>query len=599
MEIAGLGLDVVTVRSITSESALVVLPLALLPVFMRKGAAALLVSFFSLLIFADILYRRYFGIPVPFWSLAEAHQLIEWRESVYGIVSLRDMVLLFFPLGILLFVLGYKNSIRFQRPLGGLRIICRYIFIFLVFLAIGLPSIRLLYSNMHDYSNRDRVCREGLFLQRWGVLNNHLFDLLRLIRESCLRSRLSPDAERKLRAFFEKRAEGAKDAGTFGLARGKNLLLIQVESLEQFVIGKKINGQEVTPFLNRLSEEALYYPYIFDQTADGTSSDADFCVLNSLHPLNRGAVVFRRPYNHFVALPRLLKDAGYTTFSAQAIVRDTWNMAVVYPRYGIEHSLFLEEMGEGELLGRRFADHIFLSRMVRDLEKLRRPFFAFLATIISHYPFDNIPDEYKSLDLGKIEGTMLGDYLHCMYYEDKCIGQFLRDLKSAGLLKDTVVVIYGDHRARLPVNADLLQFAVPDAEALSEQMLEAGLSRVPLFIRIPGDNPKGIMPVVGGHVDIAPTLLHLLGIERPRCFIGNSLIGTGPKTAVLSQPLMSKVSDGRVLMPNRGRCLEFPSGKPLSIRACEDLSFSAREELDTSRAVILHDLAREIKGGGD
>lgn len=96
---------------------------------------------------------------------------------------------------------------------------------------------------------------------------------------------------------------------------------VQVESFQAWVVGASINGQEVTPFLNRLRRESLYFPNLFDQSGQGRSSDGEFITLNSLLALDRGAVSFRRPHNRFLALPSVLRANGYTTLSAHPFER--------------------------------------------------------------------------------------------------------------------------------------------------------------------------------------------------------------------------------------------------------------------------------------
>ena len=85
--------------------------------------------------------------------------------------------------------------------------------------------------------------------------------------------------------LFEVKKENLPNNEYFARSKGKNLIYIQVESLENFVIGQKINGKEITPNLNKLVQSSLYFPNTFEQVNEGTSSDADLMVNTSMLPL--------------------------------------------------------------------------------------------------------------------------------------------------------------------------------------------------------------------------------------------------------------------------------------------------------------------------
>jgi len=236
-------------------------------------------------------------------------------------------------------------------------------------------------------------------------------------------------------------------------------VLIQVESLQQWVIGARVGGAEITPFLNGLRNRALYFPFVFDQTGQGRSSDGEFAVLNSQHPLDRGAVAFRRPGNRFVTLASTLRQQGYATFSAHPFEKGFWNRGVLHPRYGFERMLFRDELGPGETIGWGLADGVFFDRMVKALQQQRAPYFAFLITLGLHHPFDLFPDRHKALEVGPLKDTPLGNYIHAMHYFDASLAAFVAELERTGVLSNTVVALYGDHESGLLVDEPLLKLA--------------------------------------------------------------------------------------------------------------------------------------------
>ena len=122
----------------------------------------------------------------------------------------------------------------------------------------------------------------------------------------------------------------------------------------------------------------------------------------------------------------------------------------------------------------------------------------------------------------------------------------------------------------------------------------------PFFVLVPHAALAGDVPVVGGHVDIAPTLLALLGIPAPPCFVGHALSPADHSVAVLNDG--SVVGDAHVfvatgpLIPAGGACFAWPDGAPRPLAECRELAREGREELAASRFVVLHDLAAKIAG---
>ncbi len=74
-----------------------------------------------------------------------------------------------------------------------------------------------------------------------------------------------------------------------------------MESTQSFVINKKINGKEITPFLNEFIKDSFYFDNFYHQTGQGKTSDAEFIVENSLYPLDIGSVFFTHATNEYTA----------------------------------------------------------------------------------------------------------------------------------------------------------------------------------------------------------------------------------------------------------------------------------------------------------
>lgn len=69
-----------------------------------------------------------------------------------------------------------------------------------------------------------------------------------------------------------------------------NLIVVQMESFQNFPINLTLNGQEVTPVLNKLAKEGFYFPHVFQQIGPGNTSDAEFMSNTSIYPTAAAAM---------------------------------------------------------------------------------------------------------------------------------------------------------------------------------------------------------------------------------------------------------------------------------------------------------------------
>lgn len=554
-------------------------PWVLLPRRLRGPGMAVLGLLVTLVALADTLYLRFFGSIVPLAAWRGAGQLGQVWDSVRSLMAPGDGWFALVAAACLAMVVWPAAS-EGKKPAG------RWWGWLLAgtLLAAALPAYLLVQRLVTDtvgqqvFSLQHRAREMGL----WGA---HLLDVGRTLRDLLGRG-LDEDSKRQVMRFFAQRAEHARTLAPpyLGVAKGYNLILIQVESLQQFVLGLSVNGQEVTPFLNQLARRALYFSWLFDQTNQGRSSDGEFIALNSQHALAEGAAVFRAVGNRFLALPELLRRQGYHTLSAHAFERGFWNRALLHPRYGFQQMFFKRELGPGEVIGWGLADGVFFAKLLPILEKTPQPFFAFLITLGLHHPFDQFPAARKMLRLPDLGDPALANYLQAMRYFDASLESFLRGLEARGLTARTVVALYGDHEAGFPLEAPLANLL---GVSWSPGRL-VWLRRVPFLVWAPGSGLAGEVAEPGGQVDIGPTLLALLGQSRPASFVGLPLVA-GRGTVV---PLAdgSAVDGQRIWNEPYGRCEARLSLAVQPAEACGELRAAAARELLASRQVVLHDL---------
>ncbi|MFZ6181987.1 sulfatase-like hydrolase/transferase [Nannocystis pusilla] len=567
----------------------------LVPGRLRPWLAFVLSLGTAVLLLADLLYMHVLGAIVPVQALIGAHQVGAIGASVRALLRPEYAWLAAAPLAGLVLACAWPRARAEARPSPRARrrvTLAGAAALLLASLPLALGLGGAMRSGLGS-----RVFSEQHNAGRFGVLGAHWFDVVRTLAGAIGQRSLSAAERAEIAAFFAEREEAAPPG--FGLSRGANLLVIQAEALQGWTIGATVAGQEITPFLNRLRGRALYYGAVVDITAQGMTSDAEYAILNSQYPLGQGAVAFLRAGNRFETVAHALKAAGYATLSAHPFKRGFWNRATLHPRYGFDRSLFDRELGPGPVIGWGLADEAFFARMLPELAAAPKPFFAFLVTLSLHHPYDEFPPALRRLQLGALEGTSLGNYLHGIHHLDAALAELFAGLEAAGLADSTAVAIYGDHDARLGVTPEIAALA---GEPAGSPSLRLRLERVPGFLVLPKGQVTGEVDAVGSHVDLAPTWLHYLGVPAPLAFVGRPLVPARAGPGVAALPDGSAVGDERLFavagqdIPPGGACFTA-EGARIEREACTGLVERARRALAVSRAIADHDLARALPSG--
>jgi len=301
----------------------------------------------------------------------------------------------------------------------------------------------------------------------------------------------------------------------WGIAEGRNLIVIQVEALQNFVVGQSYHDQELTPVLNSLiGEDTFYFDNYYYQIGGGNTADAEFHVNNSLFAPESAAGYVKYTNNVYHGLPYLLKDNGYGSAHAfHNYIAEFWNRETAYPAQGFDSYTSLEDFEQTDMFPMGLSDREMFRQSMDLLLECEEPFYAFYVTVSSHHPYV-IPEEYREITLtAEDEGTMFGSYLQAVNYADRAIGDFIAMLDEAGLYENSVIVIYGDHYAL--TNTDhAISSRVLDLTGESYTIYD--VFNVPMLIHIPEMERTETVSIAGGHMDVMPTLLPLLGIRNDR-----------------------------------------------------------------------------------
>jgi len=430
--------------------------------------------------------------------------------------------------------------------------------------------------------------------QNLGVVGYHLWNACGLAREEMTGGAVTDDDWRLVCSVLDQqKPRRAATGDTAGVARGFNLVMIQVESLQGQLLGLEINGQEVTPTLNRLADEGVSFSLCLDQTFFGRTSDAEILSQASLLPDTEGPTVIRHDGNDLIGLADVLDERGYSTLVAVPFRASFWNRKYSHPAFGFETRLYAKDFEPGRKIGWGLNDRDFLQQAAGRVLDLPRPFFAYLITLSNHHPFDGFPKDLEILDLqGMAEGPISG-YLHSMRWADAAIGDFLQRLRAAGIAERTVIVVFGDHRAglqRLSHDPRVIDFGTTIAERILNR-------RVPLVMWCPSvDFPHGKIELPVGLVDVPPTVAALLGVDPGDLpWLGRNLFGRpgdgpvviGNRTWVSGQYLFT-VDEGEA-------CFDRATGRKVAAARCNPTS-SAADRLRSAGALILDgDLQQRLR----
>lgn len=302
--------------------------------------------------------------------------------------------------------------------------------------------------------------------------------------------------------------ENEKKGEDFGCGEGMNLIVIQIEAMQNFVINNTYNGQEITPFINSLlKEDTFYFDSYYQQTGSGNTSDAEFATNNSIFGSMQSYTYKIFQDNYWRGLPVLLKEKGYSAKAFHAYEGDYWNRENAYPGQGFDEFYSEKDYEITEQLGMGLSDSEFFAQSFEILEESTQPFYAFFVTLSSHYPFDIEGDlELSEED----ENTLFGDYLQSMNYVDSCLEELFGYLKESGLYENTIVAFYGDHLGMNPKTSDVQKRMT---EYLGWDYSYEDAMNIPLVIHVPGSGVSRTIDVVGGHTDFLPTIAYLMGFE--------------------------------------------------------------------------------------
>ncbi|MCY8853554.1 LTA synthase family protein [Bacillus inaquosorum] len=424
-----------------------------------------------------------------------------------------------------------------------------------------------------------------------GLFQFHIYDTISQTVNISAKAFADEDSMTTIKNYTE--ADYSKpDPNKFGLAKGRNVIFVTLESTQSFVLNEKVNGKEITPFMNDLIKKSYYFDHFYQQTEQGKTSDSEFIVANSLYPSLSGAVFFTKSDHQFHTMYKSLKQHDYYSAVFHANHKTFWNRDVMYESFGIDRFFDVDDfhVTPGTSTSWGLKDKEFLEQSAGKLKSLPQPFYSSFITLTNHFPFeidekDQLIDEYDS------SSDLLNRYVTTVRYEDEALKHFIKKLKDEGLYENSMIVFMGDHYGISEAHNDAM------AEFLGKIQItpydNVQLQRVPFIIHIPGitDQKPETISDAGGQVDVRPTLMHLLGVDtKGNIQFGNDLL-SNDRTPFAVLRNGSFITNDYIYTKNT--CYSQKTGEVLEDQdACLSYKEKANEELSLSDKILNGDLLR-------
>lgn len=524
---------------------------------------------------------------------------------VDNVLELKDFI---FFLEVPIFIIMYKligeekNKSKFK-----------YVF----FSGIILLALLAPFYKGKDYARIWKNWNREYVVMQFGIYIYQIDDFVVSLKPSLVNLFGSDNASKTFREYYSK--PNIKQTNEYtNIFNGKNVIVIHAESLQNFVISKKINGKEITPNLNKLINKSLYFNNFYALDSVGTSSDSEFTFSTSLLPTNNGTVFINYWNRKYESIQKKFNDAGYYTFSMHANNGTFWNRNIMYNSLGYQKFYNYEsDYTIDEIIGLGLSDESFFRQSLTKLKEINEKgqnFYGTLITLSNHTPFTNEGKDLSNFDVssyhydknGKLitdnylEGTILGSYIKSVHYADKALGEFIDGLEKEGLLENTVLIIYGDHDAKIKksqfeyfYNYDRKTGKVIEKDSIDYKIIDdidyELLRSVPFIIYSKDIEPK-VISKVSSMLDAFPTIANMFGFET-KYTLGSDIFDD--KDNIVVFPNGNWLTDKMYYDTKRDSFKALEDNLVVKNDYIEQNNLIAQNKINISNYIIMYDLIRK------
>lgn len=471
----------------------------------------------SVLLFSNVTYYREFTDFITVNTMLGAGKVASGLgESALRLLRPYDIVY-FLDIIVMAALLIFKKIKMDERPVRIPMAVAVSAFALMIF------SGNLTLAEASRPELLTRTFSRDYIVKYLGINAFTVYDGVTTYKTTQVRAQASAN-DMKTAEDYVKNHYAAPNDEMFGIAKGKNVIYIHLESFQQFLLDYKLKDEngvehEVTPFLNSLyhNNSTFAFDNFFHQVSAGKTSDAETLMENSLFGLNQGSLFTQLgDKNTFEAAPAILDQTqGYSSAVFHGNAGNFWNRNETYKHLGYENFFDASyyDVTDENSFQYGLHDKPFFQQSVQYLEHLQQPFYSKFIAVSNHYPYSQFTNDEGGFPLANTSDETINGYFATANYLDKSVEEFFNYLKKSGLYENSVVVLYGDHYGVSDSrNKNLAELVGKNKETWTD-FDNAQMQRVPYMIHVPGQENGGINHTYGGQVDALPTLLHLLGVD--------------------------------------------------------------------------------------
>ena len=459
----------------------------LLPRRARNITGIVINVIFSILLFADNLYYNYSNNVLSIMQITN----IQYGEEIMSTLPMliKPSQILYF-IDLILLLIGFiSRFIKIKKTEKVKKINNIPVKILAGVLCFSLLFMNCVYSNgmvVEAPYNRDTQIKEAT------IFGFHVSDIANSFNTK--KQAKYKNKDEMLADYNLLKEEYNNEYENFesiykGSMKGKNIIILQLESLQEFVVNKKINGKEITPNLNKFINENIELSNMYMQSYS-TTADSEFSTVTSLYPMENGMAYSKYYKNTYDDIFKIFHNAGYTTSYMHGNEGYFWNRSNVYKNMQVDNIELKDQFEDTseEVMG-YLSDELLYKQAVEKMKNYQAPFVSFVVSASSHTGFtlDGLQDMSKvNIDVGKYKDTFFGNYLESVNYADYAFGVFVQELKNAGLYDDSIIILYGDHNGLDMYNSEMLDFLKKLDSNVTDVDIQLNYIRVLAGMKIPG-----------------------------------------------------------------------------------------------------------------
>ena len=504
-----------------------------------------MISILTTICIINAIYYTFYNTFVTVGLIESFGQVSTVKNAVFDKLKFTHFIFLSFPLIYLLFNRHLRKHNYFNYVLKIEN--SKKNFNTIMLIGVILFCMNLVTLTKTDISRLVKQWNREYIVERYGIIIYQFNDAIQSVKSSFSSYFGYDEAAKSFKDYYNEREETVSNNKYTNIYKGKNIVFVHMESIMTMFVDLKVNGQEVTPNLNKLTKEGMYFTNFYPQISVGTSSDTEFTLNTSLMPALSGTVFVSYYDRNYLSMEKLLKEKGYYTFSMHGNSATMWNREAMHKSLGYDdfYSKKYYNVTKENTVGLGISDHDFFEQSIPILKKIENEHEKYMGTIITlsnHTPWEDT-EKYGDFPLTRevtrvdektgetvkitdpyLKDKKMGKYIKSVHYADVALGEFINQIYENDLFNNTVLVFYGDHDSKLPAKEYNYFYNYDPETGLVKTEGDKGYieydyyanelnRKTPLIIWTKDKKNAKKITYYTGMIDVLPTIGNMLGIK--------------------------------------------------------------------------------------